>query len=204
VVTGGVLVWPLFRRLSLRLRLVALCGVLAIVPIVAFSVPSVRSRIDRTFASGTFDFQTGPQARITAWGLGLRWSRESFPAGWGIGAIEEHPNDFGGHATAENVYLQYLAQLGVVGFVALVVMSVQGLRFGMRSAKARPGDGPALYATAFFAALIVHGMFGNTLGDPTIQVLLACALGFCIAPGTMRDVGSRSAPADVRTSGAST
>jgi O-antigen ligase len=191
LVAGGVLFWPTLRRVSVGRKLIVTLGTLAAAAVVVVALPIVSSRVSQSFSPGTFDYQSGPQARTAAWSLGLHWSEERFPIGWGIGAIEEHPAQFGGHTTAENVYLQYLAQLGIVGFVALVAISIQGLRLGFRRFLKRPKDLSSMYAAAFFAALIAHGMFGNTLGDPTIQILLACALGLCIRSAPARGDSSR-------------
>jgi hypothetical protein len=178
VVATGIALWPGRRDMASRSRLAACATVsLGIVALVV-AIPTVRHRISDSVTPGTFSYRTGPQARVDAWKEGVHWGLERFPIGWGVGTVEEHPDLFG-RSTAENVYLQYFAQLGLVGLLAVAAMSINGLRLGYRAAKGTPSL-PTLYALAFFAALIVHGQFGNTLGDPTILIGLGLALAFCV------------------------
>jgi hypothetical protein len=188
---GAALLTPQF---SGRQKLVAFGIMLAALALVAFGIPSVRARLEHTFTPGSFDYRTGPVARTTAWSHGLKWAEERFPLGWGIGAIEYHPASFGGANTAENVFLQYFAQLGLPGFVGLTALVLTGLRCGVLMIRRSTSDLPGLFITAFFAALIVHGMFGNTLGDPTIQILLGCAIGLCATHGRSESGGLAAAP----------
>jgi O-antigen ligase len=171
--------WPRHRHMGSRRLLAAGALLLLVIAAIIMAVPTVRHRISDSFTPGTFAYRTGPQARVDAWKAGVDWGLERFPIGWGIGGVEEHPDLFG-RSTAENVYLQYFAQLGLVGILALVAMSLGGLRLSYRAMREARQGLPTLYALAFFAALIVHGQFGNTLGDPTIQIALALALAFCV------------------------
>jgi O-antigen ligase/polysaccharide polymerase Wzy-like membrane protein len=186
---GLAVLWWVGRRKEsgARKTLATLTMLAAVAAAVAVAVPSATSRISASFTPGTFEYKSGPQARIDAWGDGLKWSWERFPVGWGVGAIEQNPEYFDQRTTFENIYIQQFAQLGLVGLLALAAIVAQGLRLSVRSTRARPGDLSALYATAFFSALAVHGMFGNSLGDPTIQILLAMALAYCVKPGTAAD-----------------
>jgi O-antigen ligase len=179
-----VALWPHRLGMGSRRRLGA--GVLVLLGVAAITVaiPTARHRITDSFSPGTFAYRTGPQARTNAWKAGVEIGLERFPIGWGVGTLEEHPELFG-RSTAENVYLQYFAQLGLVGILLLVAMSLAGLRRGFQAMREAPMRLPTLYALAFFVALVVHGQFGNTLGDPTIQIALALALAFCV-PFTRR------------------
>jgi O-antigen ligase len=180
--------WPHRRGMGSHRRLGARVLILLGIAAIIVAIPTVRHRITDSFSPGTFAYRTGPQARTDAWKAGVEIGLERFPIGWGVGAIEEHSELFG-RSTAENVYLQYFAQLGLVGILSLVAMSLAGLRRGFRAMREAPLRLPTLYALAFFVALVVHGQFGNTLGDPTIQIALALALAFCV-PRARRPVAT--------------
>lgn len=97
------------RRRLWRLVAVALP---AMVIAIVLLVPSLNARVADTFRPGTFAYQSGPQARIDAWRDGIDWTLQRFPIGWGLGEIEENPRYFGS-TTAENVFLQVAATVGV-------------------------------------------------------------------------------------------
>ena len=183
----GVVLWfqhrPPLRSRWTGFALVALLALVSVVLLLA----SVRERVFDTFKPGTFSYVSGPQARLEAWEQGWNWAIDRFPIGWGLGAIEEHPRLFGG-ATAENMLLQAFAQIGLPGLVFLVLFLVTAFETSLRALGESTGDAGCIFAAGFFTAIWVHGIFGNTLGDPTVQVLLGCALGVILraAPGPGR------------------
>jgi hypothetical protein len=169
------------RRRGQLLRL----GTGAVLAIAVFvAVPSIRERISDTFTPGTFSYETGPQARLDAWNDGLRWGWERFPIGWGLGAMEEHP-EFFGRPTTESVFLQSFVATGVLGLVLLAAACVSAFLAALRHYRSSPDDLATVFPAAFFTAFSVHGLFGNSLPDPTVETLFGCALGLLLI--TSRD-----------------
>jgi O-antigen ligase/polysaccharide polymerase Wzy-like membrane protein len=143
------------------------------------AVPSVAERVSDTFTPGTFSYETGPQARLDAWKDGLHWGWERFPIGWGLGAMEEHPEIFG-RPTAESVFLQSFVASGVLGPILLVAACASALLAALRRYRTSPHHLTTVFPAAFFAAFSVHGLFGNSLPDPTVETLFGCALGLLL------------------------
>jgi hypothetical protein len=157
-----------------RLR-VALVGALGMGAALFLLVPSLRTRLFESFQPGTFGFETGPVARFHSWVDGLQWGWDRFPIGWGVGGIEEHPELFG-HQSAENVFIQAWASMGVVGAALLIACCVLAVRSSARAVQRGPSDLSANFSLAFFAVFVAHGMLGNTIAEPTIEALLGLAL----------------------------
>lgn len=182
---GGFVVFLFLLILYWRVRKIpvltlALCTVGAVGVATAVS-PGVSGRVLNTFTPGTFEFRTGPEARFHAWqeGLGIAWDR--FPIGWGVGAIEEHAQLFG-TPTSENLYIQSLVQMGVIGAVLVVAFVVCGLRGPISDLRRNSDDLWSVLRFSVVAVAAVHGVFGYTLADPTVQTLVALAL----VPSTSR------------------
>jgi hypothetical protein len=172
----GIAVSLWFQRSKFnRLGRLALAGAALAIAVAFLAVPNLRSRLVETFQPGTFAFETGPRARLDSWSDGLGWGWERFPIGWGVGAIEEHPDRFGG-ASAENMFIQAWASMGVAGAVLLIGCFAVAIRTSAEAVRRRPSDVAAVFSLAFFVAFVVHGMLGNTLTDPTIEILLGFAL----------------------------
>jgi len=176
LVATVVVLWLQLPRIGTRLwRVVAISLPLMAIATVLL-VPSLNARVADTFRPGTFAFESGPQARFDAWGDGLEWTFDRFPIGWGLGEIEENPRYFGS-TTAENVFLQVAATVGIAGAVALVLVLLSGIREGRERLRTSDRGASAYFPFAFFVAFAVHGMFGNSLGDPSAQILLGLAMG---------------------------
>jgi O-antigen ligase len=176
---GGLVVLVFLLVLYWRVRkipaLVLVVGAIGSVALAVAISPRVSNRLVDTFTPGTFEFRTGPQARLHAWheGLAIAWDR--FPIGWGIGAVEEHSQLFG-TTTSENLYIQSLVQMGVVGALLIVAFVVYGLWEPIRELCL---DSTGLWSVlrfSVFAVAATQGVFGYTLADPTVQVLVALAL----------------------------
>ncbi len=164
----GVLAWFQRARVGNRwLRRLVLAAP-ALVIAVFLVVPSLRTRLTESFQPGTFGFQTGPRARLDSWHQGLQWGWDRFPIGWGVGGIEEHPELFGG-ATAENVFIQAWASMGIVGAGLLIGCFALAIRTGVAALRRNPGDLAANFALSFFVVFVAQGMLGNTLTDPTVE-----------------------------------
>jgi hypothetical protein len=166
-----VLYWRIRKTLVLTLVLCAAAGIA-----VATAVSSgVSDRLLNTFTPGTFDFQTGVKARLDAWrdGLAIAWHR--FPVGWGIGAVEEHQGRFG-RATSESLYIQSLIQMGVIGAVLIVAFVIYGVWSAINPLRQNPNDLWSVLRFSVIALVALDGVFGYTLADPTVQVLVALAL----------------------------
>jgi O-antigen ligase/polysaccharide polymerase Wzy-like membrane protein len=165
----------LSRRIG-RARLIAAGAVVAVVAAgAAASSQTIRDRITHSFTPGTFSFRSGPQARVGAWKRGAEIAWDRFPVGWGVGGVEEHSSRFG-TPTAENAYIQAAVQLGPAGTALVLVLLWSGLTAAMRAVRERPEDVFSVLSLAVFALFAVHGIFGNTFADPTLQVLLVLAL----------------------------
>jgi hypothetical protein len=165
-----VLYWPVRKILLLTLVLSLAVGVA-----VGSAVTGVSDRLFNTFTPGTFDFRTGVNDRLDAWrdGLTIAWRR--FPVGWGIGAIEEHPGRFG-LGTTENLYIESLVQMGAIGAVLIVAFVIYGLWNAIDELRQTPSDLWSVLRFSVIGLVAVHGIFGYTLADPTVQVLVALAL----------------------------
>jgi hypothetical protein len=166
-----VLYW---RPRKILVPILLVCAAAGIAIATAIS-PGVSDRLGNTFTPGSFDFRTGVDARLNAWhhGLAIAWDR--FPIGWGIGAIEEHPRLFG-TTTSENLYIQSLVQMGVIGAVLIVTFVVFGLWAAIAALRQDANDLWSVLRFSVIAVVAVHGVFGYTLADPTVQVLVALAL----------------------------
>lgn len=171
----GVSLW--FQRARFQKRWTRVVVVTAPVLVVSLLlvVPSLRMRFFESFQPGTFSFETGPRARFDSWLDGLRWGWDRFPIGWGVGGIEEHSELFG-HQSAENVFIQAWASMGVAGAALLIASCVVAVKTSAAALRRRPSNLAASFALSFFVVFVVHGMFGNTLTDPTIEILLGFAL----------------------------
>jgi hypothetical protein len=176
--------------ISRRRKMTALAIVVIVLSVVGAVLPSIRARVGHTLTPGSFDYRTGPVARTAAWSAGLRWATERLPIGWGLGAMENHAAAFGGRTTAENVFIQYFAELGIPGLIGLIALVWAGLRRALWTLRRWPESLSGLFSASFFITLVVHGMFGNTLGDPTIQILLGCAVGLALTESRMRSPAS--------------
>jgi O-antigen ligase len=175
----AVLVIARPNRPRRRWQLLGLAAGLVIAITVLAAVPSIRGRITDTFTPGTFSYETGPRARLDAWGDGLHWGWERFPIGWGLGAMEEHPGTFG-RPTAENVYLQSFVATGVLGLLLLVAACALAVVVALQRYRTNPNDLAVVFPAAFFTVFSVHGFFGNSLPDPTVETLFGCALGLLL------------------------
>jgi O-Antigen ligase len=163
-----------------RWEVIGLAAAVAVGIAVFASVPSISGRIGDTLTPGTFSYETGPRARIEAWQDSLSWGWERFPIGWGLGGMEEHPENFG-RASAENVFLQSFVANGVFGLTLLIVACALAVAAALRRYVERSTDLRAVFPAAFFTAFCVHGLFGNSLTDPTVETLFGCALGLLMA-----------------------
>jgi O-Antigen ligase len=176
---GGLVVLFFLLVLYWRTRkILVLALILGAIGSVAFTVavsPMMANRLVSTFTPGTFEFGTGPQARFDAWqeGLAIAWDR--FPIGWGIGAVEEHSQVFG-TPTSENLYIQSLVQMGAVGGLLIILLVVCGLWEPVRDLCLNSSNLWSVLRFSVIAVAATHGVFGYTLGDPTVQVLVALAL----------------------------
>jgi hypothetical protein len=164
------------RRVKIGLGLAIPLAALVLVA----STPSLRERTVDSFVPGTFAYTTGPEARFSAWKGGLEFGFERFPVGWGIGAMDEHPNSFG-RSSPENMFLQAFVELGLLGPLLLLGICLYGIRQSVEALRANPAGLSPKFACAVFLVLSIHGTFGNTLGDPSNQIVIACALAFCSA-----------------------
>jgi hypothetical protein len=153
------------------LGLVLLIGGVLVLTLAA----GTRERIADTFRPGTFSFETGPRARTDAWLDGLRIGLHRFPIGWGIGGVEEHAGRFG-RATAENVVIQAWMQTGLVGVALLLGWFWSTLRWAARSVRQLRLDFLALFAAVVMLSVVAQGVFGYSLGDPTVQILVATSM----------------------------
>lgn len=184
VATLGAGIVILFIHPSLSSRPIMRAATVTLPVLVAVSLalalPSAGDRVIDSATPGTFAFETGPAARADSFAAGLEWSAERFPLGWGLGGVEEHPEQFDQKATAENMFIQVLAQMGAVGFVCLVGLCWTGFRGATERARIPTRPTAAVFPAAFFAVFILHGVFGNTVSDPTIQILLALAAAMSV------------------------
>jgi drug/metabolite transporter (DMT)-like permease len=98
-----------------------------------------------------------------------------FPIGWGIGGVEEHPQRFG-RTTAENVVIQAWMQTGLFGVVLLLSWFWSAIWLGGRYLRRDRTDFVALFAVGVMLSVVAQGIFGYSLGDPTVQVLVAIAM----------------------------
>lgn len=164
------------RRTGWKPALAAIgMAALAMLLIVLF-VPSFGDRFLESFKPGSFEYRTGPEARLDAWWNGLEWGARRFPIGYGIGVIEEHPGTFGG-ATSENVFIQTWAQVGLLGLLSLVAVVATAI-YNTAIAVRRNATLPVAFSLSFFTAFLVHGQLGNTLWDPTLLIGFGVALAF--------------------------
>jgi hypothetical protein len=176
---GGVFVFLFLVALYWHARkILVLTLVLFVIGSIAAATaisPRVSGRVLNTLIPGTFEFRTGPEARFHAWqdGLAIAWDR--FPIGWGIGAVEEHSAVFG-TTTSENLYIQSLVQMGVVGAVLIVAFVFYGLWGPICALRWKRDDLWSVLRFSIVAIAALHGVFGYTLADPTVQVLIALAL----------------------------
>jgi O-antigen ligase len=173
----GCAVWVVASRRGLSTRSRWAIAGFASVGLVAvvLLVPSFRDRLVDTFDPGSFAYTTGPAARVDAWKEALRIGFDRPVTGWGVGGVEEHAARFGG-GTAENVFLQSFMALGIPGALLLVGVVVTAVRSGFRRLSAGREAAGMVFGLSILGLLAVHGLFGNTLGDPTVQVLVGCAL----------------------------
>jgi O-antigen ligase len=184
-VAGGALVVAYGLRDRISLRHVAAAVVVVALALLVL-VPSLGNRLSATFQPGTYEYITGPQARWESWTDGVRIGNDRFPIGWGITGVSAHDDRFG-RRTAENVFLQSYMETGLLGFTLLLGLVVGGARAGLRRLRAVPSDPAAGLAVALLAVLGLHGVFGNTLGDPSVQVLLGVAIASATAAAAARD-----------------
>lgn len=94
---------------------------------------------------------------------------------------------------AHNDYLQLLAELGILGFVAWFVVPVTLLVLAVRSyLRADSKMGTAVHCLAISAASLVgaHSLFNFVMYHPAINVFLGCVFGASITTGWLK-----SAPA---------
>ena len=180
--TGALLVMIVILRgqIPRRVGLFVVAPALVAGVVLLASLPSVRARLTDTFETGSFAYETGPEARLDAWQRGLEVGFDRLPVGWGVGGVEEHADRFG-LLTSENLFIQTFMQTGLLGLALLVGVVVVSLR---RSYVALRRDGPTpsgLLAAAVFLVLMLHGVFGNSIGDPSVQALVACGIAAAAA-----------------------
>ena len=187
----AVVVWVRMARGRTWQRWVLYLSLIGSVAAAVYYVPTLNARVADTFRPGSFAYESGPRARFDAWDRGIDWTVERFPIGWGLGEIEENPQYFGS-TTAENVYLQVAATVGVLGAALLVLVLFVGARDARRRLRAGAGGPGAYFPLAFFVVFAVHGLFGNTLGNPTVQILLAIALGLVAGSAWWTENGTSS------------
>ncbi len=111
-----------------------------------------------------FEFEESWKARLFVW----RQAREVFSEypvrGIGFWASRYHPA-FGG-STAHSQYLTALAELGVIGFAALVWLGARILGMAIRFLRVARDPPMQTLATGYLCGLIgvlVHALFGETL-----------------------------------------
>jgi O-antigen ligase len=175
VLVIGLLVALWRSHLQRRTRLLAALALLIGGILVITLAAGTRARIVDTFRPGTFSFATGPKARTNAWLDGLRIGFDRFPIGWGIGGVEEHADRFG-RATAENVVIQAWMQTGVLGVVLLLGWFWSTFRWATEFLPKHRLDVLALFPAVVVLSVFAEGVFGYSLGDPTIQILVAIGL----------------------------
>ena len=170
------------QKLSRRTQRVLLIGIPGLLVVLLVTVPSVLSRVTESAQPGSFAYNSGPVARVHAWGSGIRWGLEQFPLGWGQFGVSEHVVRFG-QAAAENMFIQAWAELGLVGVAALGILCAMVGRRSLRGLGGPPDRTvAAVLGFAVFVPLCIHGMFGNTIGDPSVQILVAVAAGVSASP----------------------
>jgi hypothetical protein len=191
---GGALIvaWGLRARVSRRQAAAAAAAAAAVVIALVIALPSAGARLTESFQSGSFANVTGPQARFEAWVDSVRIGNDRFPIGWGVSGVSSHADRFG-RSTAENMYLQSYMETGILGIALLVALMAAGTRAGLRRLRAAPHDAAGGLAAGLLGVLAVHGVFGNSLGDPSVQILVGVAVAASIARGG----AGRDAPASV-------
>lgn len=179
---GGTLIvsWALRDRLSLRGLGRGAAAALVVVVALVVLIPSVGSRLSESFQTDTHAYRTGPEARLEAWKDSVRIGNLRFPIGWGVSGVSAHVDRFG-RGTAENMFLQAYMETGILGLALLVGLVATGARIGLRRLRTAPSDADAGLAAGLLALLAIHGLFGNSLGDPSVQILVGVAVASAIA-----------------------
>lgn len=126
-----------------------------------------------------------PQSRLILWGVAWRMFRDHPLTGVGLGhystLFDRYSPPYEGEAhwgTAHNIYLHQLAERGMVGFAALMLLFGVLLTRSWRAGKSR-GDAMALWAAAAVPAFLVMNLTETALQTEQFATLflLIWALG---------------------------
>jgi len=175
-----ILVLPYLRRPILLASILLVAFV-----IVSAAVSFTESNIVERFSNSTFE------NRYEKWGLALGHFRES-PI-FGVGWVTTEASDVGGTANMHSIYLQILAETGIIGAIVFVfLIGLISLRFVRAIAQYRrdPFVSDAAYlAAALFVAALAHGVIEASaiVGTSVIGVLFPFSVSFLDRLGVIHD-----------------
>jgi O-antigen ligase len=149
---------------------------------------------------GGLDFDEDP--RMAAFAMMWRAFKASPVTGWGAGAFEDLVRRFAtgadfmalnGIGSGHNIYLQSLAETGVVGTAALV-LAIGALLWRSLAGQARDQVSPAARAGLIGALVVMltQGLADYALEVPAMSVVFALLLGAASSPPARRSSGSGS------------
>jgi O-antigen ligase len=183
------------KRGRLFVALLALCGMAALLFVIALFVPKVSNTINRFMNPGE-DITGG---RMILYNLAWRLFQSSpfFGIGWGGYKYAANASEIGriygsqSFMSAHNVYLQLLCEIGIIGFLFIAgVMFLTFRKTYLLLKNSRNGRTPLKAEQEYFLAisLFVQGFFvlycltGNALYDyPSLfPYILMCAVPFAV------------------------
>jgi O-antigen ligase len=147
------------------------------------------AHIERIESAVHFEQDNNAQIRFTLWGAGLRMFAGNPVLGVGPGNFaptygSQYGQKFTGDWVPHSIYVQALAELGIVGFVLLLVILFGTLRVLSNIRKTTAGESPPSYenrlATGLMYALIAFMINGATitvLWYPHLWFIVGTALG---------------------------
>ena len=187
----GMGVWTLRERKPSRFALVIVLGM-------GMLLLAPQSFWSRTETVTHFEEDASAMGRVHAWTVTARANQDRPLLGVGAGAFRRAWSNYTPEAgrtyAAHNVFLQVLAELGVLG-MALFLVFVGGTTGGVYRAGADPQHG--WLARAIFASIagyLVCSLFAGFLASPHLYVLLglaACAHRIARSPSAV-DIGLNS------------
>ena len=154
-----------------------------------------------TFVWETLTFQTGSsESHLRDWSEGILAFVQQ-PWGYGLGTTDSPPVRFGrAPITADNMYLGYAVQLGIVGLAALITIFAGIIARAWRTAWDGASDANRQFGTVVFITAI--GILGNGLTSIVFSSNVLAYLFFWMA-GALVTVSesalSRSLPARMHT-----